>query len=310
MSTAAAVAAHALSKIYRNGTRALDAVDLDIRQGEVFCLLGPNGAGKTTLTRIVGTHLTPTSGRVSVLGLDVTSQAQAIRSRIVVVPQQSWPDEQLTVFEHVYYYLMARGLRRQHARKATEAVLERVGLGGRRDAPILSLSGGTRRRVLLAMALASPASLMLLDEPSTDLDVIFRRELWNVLLQARHERTILLTTHSMEEAEALADRVAIVSGGHLIACGSVAQLRAQAPAPQKIIFPRNGLRRDRLDHFGHVHDCAGQMVVFPRSDAAMQALLTLAVEAKVDAQVSRANLEDAFVHLIQSASDTAAELLR
>ena len=292
------LAAEKVSKTYKNGVRAVHRVDLEVRQGEVLCLLGPNGAGKTTLTRILATQLSPSEGTARVCGYDVTRQTKEVRRLLAVVPQQCFPDYQLKVWEHVFYYLAARGMSWRQARKATREIVERLGLAAKFGDLISDLSGGMRRRVLLAMALAAGAPVLLLDEPTAGLDVLLRRELWQSLTATRHERTVLLTTHSMEEAEALADRIGIMGEGELVACGTVAELRALAPGEQKVVVDEGALPRAELERFGYLQEYAGKWAVFPPDTEAVRRLMQVAVEAEVEASLLHTSLEDVFVYLV------------
>jgi ABC-2 type transport system ATP-binding protein len=294
-----AIDAKQVRQTYRNGVEALKGIDLEVRQGEIFCLVGPNGAGKTTLVRILGTQLVPTSGTVEILGLDLARQVRQIRRRIAAVPQGAYPDPYLKVWEHIYYYLLARGSSRSRARQAMESIVQRLGLAAKIDAQISILSGGMRRRVLLAMALASEADFLLLDEPTTGLDLLIRRETWNVLSGLREEgRALLLTTHSMEEAEFLADRVGIVNEGRLVAVGTPAELRRLAPGRQKVVFNESSLPRPELEAFGRIEEFAGKWAIFVQQDEELRRLLDFAVERRVEAAVFNSTLEDVFVHMV------------
>jgi ABC-2 type transport system ATP-binding protein len=294
-----AIDAQQVRRTYRGEIDALKGVDLAIRRGEIFCLVGPNGAGKTTLVRILGTQLAMTSGTVRILGFDLATQIGRIRAGLAMVPQGAFPDPYLKVWEHIYYYLLARGSSRSQARAATETVVQRLGLAEKRDAPVSALSGGMRRRVLLGMALGSDAGLLLLDEPTTGLDLLVRRETWNVLSGLREQgRTVLLTTHSMEEAEVMADRVAILNEGRLVAVGTPAELRRLAPGRQKVVFDEHSLPRELLEAFGRVEVFAGKWAVFVQREEELRSLLDLAVERRIEASVFNATLEDVFVHIV------------
>ena len=293
-----AIRAEGLAKRYRTGTEALRGVDLEVRAGEVFCLLGPNGAGKTTLTRILGTQLAPTAGRAEIFGLDVDRRVREVRHLLSAVPQGTFPDIQLKVREHVLYYLVARGVSWKEGKEATAAVLEQLGLAEKADALIQTLSGGMRRRVLLCMAIAARSRLILLDEPTAGLDVLTRRDVWKSLTATKDERTVLLTTHSLEEAEALADRIGILGEGKLAACGTLAELKALAPAAQKVVFDEEALPREQLERYGHLQEYAGKWAVFPRDREALQALLELGVSAGLETSLLHTSLEDVFVHLV------------
>jgi ABC-type multidrug transport system ATPase subunit len=288
-----------LAKTYAGGAEALRDLDLEVAKGQIFCLLGPIGAGKTTLSRILGTQLRPTRGAARILGHDIDREARKVREVLAVVPQQSWPDQELKVCEHIFYYLVARGQRRSQAREATRRITERLGLGDKHDALVSSLSGGMRRRVLLAMAMASGAEALLLDEPTAGLDVLIRREFWDCLAALKEEeKTVLLTTHSMEEAEVLSDRVGILSDGCLVAEGTAAQLRNLAPGPQKVVLDEDALPEETLRPLGPLQRYAGKWAVFPRDQEAMRKLLDLCVQSLVETSVLHATLEDAFVHLV------------
>ncbi|HEX7241880.1 MAG TPA: ABC transporter ATP-binding protein [Longimicrobiaceae bacterium] len=294
----AAIHAEGLTKTYKGGTQALCGVDLEVRPGEVFCLLGPNGAGKTTLTRILATQLAATAGTARVFGLDIDRQVREVRHLLSVVPQQSYPDFQLKVWEHILYYLVARGMSWREGKEATRAVVEQLGLADKYDALVQSLSGGMRRRVLLCMAIATRARLMLLDEPTAGLDVLTRRDVWKSLTASKAERTVLLTTHSLEEAEALADRIGIMGDGKLVASGTLAELRRLAPGPQKVVFDEGALPREQLERYGYLQEYAGKWAIFPPDREALQGLLDEAVAAGAETSLLHTSLEDVFVYLV------------
>jgi ABC-2 type transport system ATP-binding protein len=294
-----AILARGIAKTYANGVEALCGLDLEVEEGELFCLIGPNGAGKTTLMRILGTQLAATAGKISVFGWDMASAVRRVRGVIAAVPQGCRPDPYLRVWEHVYYYLLARDGSRAAARAATEEVLASLGLAGKRDELVGSLSGGMSRRVLLAMALASRSRLLLLDEPTVGLDLLARRETWKLLARLKNEsRTILLTTHSMEEAEALADHVGIVDRGRLVALGTAGELRRQAPGRQKVVIAENAVPLGLLEALGRVEFYAGKWAVFVDHETDLRHLLDLMVERRVEAAVLESTLEDVFVHLV------------
>ena len=204
-----------LSKTYPGGHQALKSVSLDIGRGEIFALLGPNGAGKTTLIGITCGLVNPTSGTVTADGHDVVRDFRAARSVIGLVPQELTTDAFETVWATVSF---SRGL---YGRAPNAALLERIlkslSLWDKKDAKIATLSGGMKRRVLIAKALSHEPRILFLDEPSAGVDVELRRDMWNVVRSLRDEGvTIILTTHYIEEAEEMADRIGIISGGELI----------------------------------------------------------------------------------------------
>lgn len=205
----------ALTKVYTGGVKALDAVDLDIRKGEIFALLGPNGAGKTTLIGAVCGLVRPTGGTITAFGYDLAQNWRAARSRIGLVPQELSTDMFETVFRAVSY---SRGLF-GHAPDKTriEEILRSLSLWEKRDSQIRELSGGMKRRVLIAKALAHEPELLFLDEPTAGVDVELRKGMWEQIAALRERgTTIILTTHYIEEAELMADRVGIIRGGRIL----------------------------------------------------------------------------------------------
>lgn len=294
-----AISTRGLKKTYKkNHTEALKGIDLEIPAGELFCLVGPNGAGKSTLIRILATLLQKTVGHVRVLGHDLDSELSKIRPKIAVVPQGVIANPNLRVWEHVQYYLEARGLSRGEREEKTREVLRDLGLLERRDHLVSSLSGGLRRRVVLAMVLASPSELIILDEPTVALDPLVRKETWEVLLEIKKKRTILMTTHSMEEVEALASRVGIVHEGRLIAEGTPKTLRDMIPGEKKAILAQGDLSRDEIERLGPVETAAGKWTVYPKDRDAWASLFKMALDREIELNVLHATLEDAFVRLV------------
>ena len=204
-----------LDKTYAGGFRALKGVDLEIDKGEIFGLLGPNGAGKTTLINVVCGIVNPTGGRVLVDGYDIVTEFRQTRARIGLVPQEL-PTE---TFESVVNTLrFSRGLFGRAPDEAhVEKVLKSLSLWDKRDTMIMHLSGGMKRRVLIAKALAHEPEVLFLDEPTAGVDVELRQDMWNVVESLRSEGvTVILTTHYIEEAERLADRVGVINHGEIV----------------------------------------------------------------------------------------------
>jgi ABC-2 type transport system ATP-binding protein len=204
-----------LSKTYASGFQALKAIDLDIRRGEIFALLGPNGAGKTTLISIICGIVNPSGGTVTVDGHDIIRDFRAARSLIGLVPQELTTD----AFESVWATTsFSRGLFGKAPNPAhIEKVLKDLSLWDKKDNRIMTLSGGMKRRVLIAKALAHEPRILFLDEPTAGVDVELRKEMWNVVRRLRDSGvTIILTTHYIEEAEEMADRIGVISKGELI----------------------------------------------------------------------------------------------
>src|SRR5690606_16528541 len=204
-----------VSKTYASGLTALHSVDLDIRRGEIFALLGPNGAGKTTLISIVCGIVNPSAGSIVADGFDIQRQPRQARTRIGLVPQELHTD----AFETVTATLrLSRGL---FGKPRDDALMERVlrslSLWDKRDSKIMSLSGGMKRRVLIAKALIHEPSILFLDEPTAGVDVELRQDMWKLVRELREQgTTIILTTHYIEEAEEMADRVGVINHGRLI----------------------------------------------------------------------------------------------
>ncbi len=300
-----AIAARDLTKEYKGskGKRALDRVTLEVRRGEIFGLIGRNGAGKTTFLRIAGTQLLPTSGRIEVLGFDAVSQPHDVRDRVAVIPQESRPFFYATPCEHVYYYLLLRGYSASDARKRALDTLERLGLTKGKDVVLWKQSGGLRRRVLVAMALASDAELLFLDEPTTGLDALIRRDVWTAVEEAAKQgRTILLTTHYLEEAQLLSQRIAILNEGRVLAVGTLDELVARVRWPFRVALTGAGLTADELSSFGESTPIGESSIVFTSQDGAEE-LTRLALSRGVRAVAGPVTLEDLFVQLVGGSVD-------
>ena len=204
-----------LSKIYKNGLNALKSINLNIKKGEIFAMLGPNGAGKTTLISIICGIVKPSSGIVSVDGFDIISDYRETRSRIGLVPQELTLEQFETVFNNVSY---SRGLYgKKPDPEHIEKILKQLSLWDKKDQRLRQLSGGMKRRVLIAKALSHEPSILFLDEPTAGVDVELRQDMWKIVEELRATGvTIILTTHYIEEAEAIADRVGVINQGEII----------------------------------------------------------------------------------------------
>ena len=214
------IIAHNLIKDY-NGLRAVDGIDFSIKQGECFGFLGPNGAGKTTVMRVISCFMPPTAGTVTVFGMDVVGQPSAIKARIGVMPQDINLDPDLSVTENLRVYARYFDIRKKDALRLSRALLDFVELTDKGDAEIDQLSGGMKHRLLLARSLVNDPDILILDEPTTGLDPHSRRAVWDKLNHLKSKNTtLLLTTHYMEEAEKLCDRVAIMDSGRIVAVDS------------------------------------------------------------------------------------------
>jgi ABC-2 type transport system ATP-binding protein len=209
------ISVRGLDKIYGSGLRALSGIDLEIRRGEIFALLGPNGAGKTTLISIVCGIVNPSAGRILVGGHDIVRDYRITRTMVGLVPQELHTDMFETVWDTVRFSRGLFGLAPDPA--CLERLLKDLSLWDKRDAEIMTLSGGMKRRVLIAKALAHEPMVLFLDEPTAGVDVELRRDMWALVRRLRESGvTIILTTHYIEEAEEMADRVGVIRRGELI----------------------------------------------------------------------------------------------
>src|SRR5829696_6610551 len=215
-----------LSKTYASGFQALKHIDLEIRRGEIFALLGPNGAGKTTLISIVCGIVNATEGRVTADGHDIVADYRAARSKIGLVPQELTTDAFESVWDTVSFSRGLYGKPRDDAK--IETILRRLTLWDKRKARMMELSGGMKRRVMIAKALSHEPAILFLDEPTAGVDVELSRDMWALVRKLRADgTTVILTTHYIEEAEEMADRVGVIRKGELVALGDTAALMKQ-----------------------------------------------------------------------------------
>ncbi len=218
------VSAKALTRDY-DSFRAVDAVDFEISKGEFFGFLGPNGAGKTTVMRVIYCFMPPSSGEVKVFDLDVTKDPSRIKAKIGVMPQEDNLDPDLTVLENLTVYARYFDIARREALRSSSELLEFVELADKAKSKIGNLSGGMKRRLILARSLINNPELLIMDEPTTGLDPRSRHAVWDKLNQLKEKNTtIILTTHYIEEAEKLCDRVAIMDAGKIVTIASPAAL--------------------------------------------------------------------------------------
>lgn len=225
-----------LSKIFEKGKKkevvALDHVNLEIGRGEVFGLIGPNGAGKTTLIRVLVGLLTPTEGQAWVLGKDVVEDIDYIRPRVALLPQEAGIYERLTARENIVYYGGLYGIPEDELHRRADRLLDIVGLREKEDYQVKGFSGGMKRKVLVARALVIEPEVLFLDEPTTGIDTIGARVVRNLLkkLSSEEKRTIVLTTHDLNEASELCHRVGILNEGRLVATGKPNELEEKYKA--------------------------------------------------------------------------------
>ena len=289
-----------LTKIYAD-IRAVDGIDFDVAKGEIFGLLGPNGAGKTTTVEILEGLRKPDGGDVSVLGVDVTRHPDALKHRIGVSLQTAALYPKLTVTELIdlfrSFYPRAR---------PTDEIIDALELGERRSARSEVLSGGQRQRLTVALALVNDPELVFLDEPTTGLDPAARRSLWDIVRGLKAGgRSVLLTTHYMEEAEILCDRLAIMDHGRILEMGTVEELVSKHFQERTVRFDRlDGLTRDELTPLPAVtavKEDADEVLIYTADPGrTIGALLDLADARGVELQnlgIRRATLEDVFLDL-------------
>jgi len=298
-----------LSKTYASGHPALQTIDLDINKGEIFALLGPNGAGKTTLISIVCGIVNPGSGTVLVDGHDSVRDYRAARSKIGLVPQELTSDAFESVWATVRF---SRGLFGKKANPAyLEQLLRDLSLWDKRDARIFELSGGMKRRVMIAKALSHEPEILFLDEPTAGVDVELRRDMWNMVRRLRDRGvTIILTTHYIEEAEEMADRIGVISKGRIILVEDKQVLMQKLGKKQLTLHlqqPLDNIPAGLADHRLELAD-AGHALVFTfdaqcEHTGIAELLKDLAqhgIDFK-DLQSSQSSLEEIFVELVKGA---------
>jgi len=309
----AIVSVRGVSKTYASGFVALKRIDLDIRRGEIFALLGPNGAGKTTLISIVCGIVTATAGAVSVDGHDIVRDYRAARSLIGLVPQELTTDAFETVWNAVSF---SRGLFGKPANPAhIEQVLRSLSLWDKKDNRIMTLSGGMKRRLLIAKALSHEPRLLFLDEPTAGVDVELRRDMWQLVRGLRDDGvTIILTTHYIDEAEEMADRIGVISKGELILVEEKSELMRKLGRKQLTLQLQRPLAAlpPSLAPFALTLAGGGSTLTYSYDTRAersgIDALLSALGEAGIafkDLQTTQSSLEDIFVSLVSDRSAAA-----
>jgi len=285
-----------LTKVYHGDkgvtlVRAVDDISFTVREGEVFGFLGPNGAGKTTTIRMLTGLTRPTAGQARVLGFDLNREITHIKKRVGVVPERSNLYDELSAFENLMFSMQLYGVPRQERGKRAEELLERFRLSEKRDVPFAKLSRGMRRALTIAAALAHRPALVFLDEPTTGLDVVSARNLRQMIADLRNEGvTVFLTTHYLEEAERLCDRIAIIVRGHIVALGTMEELRASAREQVAIEVNLDG-RDGSMETFRLEGDDVAVLVRQALDRAAAEGRRILAINT------IRPSLEDVFVRL-------------
>ncbi len=279
-----AVRVQDLVKTYRDGTEANRGISLEVQRGEVVAIVGPNGAGKTTFLRQLTTELRPTAGSVSVFGVNALAEPQQAKRAMGITPQEAGVFERLTVREHLELFARLKHLSKREAREAAREVIAELELSGETNKSVGSLSGGQRRRILIGLALLGRPPLLVLDEPTTGLDPASRRAVWGVIRRAVNKgTTVILSTHYMEEAERLSDRIAVIADGRLIAFGTLDELLARLDRSYRLSY------RDPIDPLSDLR------IRYFASFA--QAQQHIARELLSEYSIARASLEDVYFTL-------------
>jgi ABC-2 type transport system ATP-binding protein len=297
-----------LTKTYASGFQALKNIDLEIRRGEIFALLGPNGAGKTTLINVICGIVNPTTGSVSADGHDIVTDYRAARTKIGLVPQELTTDAFESVWATVNF---SRGLFGKPRNAALcERLLRDLSLWDKKDAKIMTLSGGMKRRVMIAKALSHEPQILFLDEPSAGVDVELRRDMWEMVRGLRASGvTIILTTHYIEEAEQMAERIGVISKGELIVVEEKAVLMQKLGKKQLSLQLKHPLARVPDELAGRALELAsgGRELVYTfdtqGGDTGIEALLRKLGEHGIeykDLHSSQSSLEDIFVSLVRA----------
>jgi ABC-2 type transport system ATP-binding protein len=287
-----------LTKVYSGtkGSKALDDVNLEVKARGIFSLIGKNGAGKTTLIRILATQLEPSGGGAHLLGLDVIKDAKKLRERIACIPQEARSIPWMTPMQTVVSYLLWRGVPYAEGKRRAAEALGKLGIEKQMGLLNRKLSGGQRRKVMVAAVLAADSEITFLDEPTTGLDPISRKELWGSLEELSKERFLILTTHYLEEAEHLANNIGILDNGKLVGIGTLEELRSlvrhqysiRLPAGVTIPEVKDGTVTTGRD--GEVQILTGESEAYTLSGELLRE------GAKVS--ISRISLDDVFFHLV------------
>ncbi|MET8233087.1 ABC transporter ATP-binding protein [Micromonospora sp. NPDC005298] len=282
---------------------AVDGIDVEVRSGEAFGFLGPNGAGKSSTMRMVGCISPPTGGELRILGMDPVADGPAIRARLGVCPQLDNLDPELTVRENLTVYARYFGIARRAARERADELLDFVQLSERADSKVEPLSGGMKRRLTIARALVNDPEIVLLDEPTTGLDPQARHLVWERLFRLKQQGvTLVLTTHYMDEAEQLCDRLVVMDGGRIVAEGSPRAL-IERHSTREVVELRFAAESQepfagKLDGLGQRVEVLPDRVLLyvPDGDAAVAEVAALGLNP-ANVLVRRSGLEDVFLHL-------------
>lgn len=296
------ISASKLVKIYENNVIALDNVSFDISRKSVLMVVGPNGAGKTTLLRILSTALLPTSGEAYVLGFDIVKEAEEIRKRAAIVPQDSYPDPYLTPQQFISWYLVSRGMSISESRRQARYALEVLQLEDVRNRKCITLSGGERKRVIVAAVIAANAEFLILDEPTAGLDPIGRKTVYEVIRELGKERGIAMSTHLISEAEDVAEDVLIINKGNILAVDSVKKLMQRAPEYSYDVIVReaiSGIEACLKDSGFKFSREESRILIHVKDSKELHRAVSVLSEQKLAFTVKKVSLEDVFIKLCQ-----------
>jgi len=294
------IEAEGLVKYYRQQVKpALDSLNLEVSEGRIFTLLGRNGAGKTTFLRIATTQLLPTSGSITVFGVDALARPKDVRKRIAITPQEAKPLWSLNPYDHVVLTLMMRGESHSVAAAKAEAVLKVLELDEFRKVHSEELSGGLRQRILIAITIACDVDILFLDEPTIGLDPLGRRRVWNELIRLKREKgkTIVLTTHYMDEAEALSDELVIVDKGRALVKGSPSDVRTGHLRSRIRVDVSDGFSPSELESYGKVTRAGNLSRLFVDESVAHE-ISGEALKRRAAISISPVTLDDVFVDIV------------
>ena len=281
-----------LSKTYEKKYIALENLTLDLSLNGIFSIIGRNGAGKTTFVRIMSTELMPTSGSGYINEMDVVSQAIEVRQQIAVVPQEARPLPWLTPLQTVSSYLMWRGYSYREANEKGKEALRELGLEGKEGVKSRKLSGGQKRKLMVATVISSEAPIVFLDEPTTGLDYLSRKELWQLLSKMKKDRLIILTTHYLEEAEILGDQIMILDSGKLVDIGKIDDLRSKVKLPYVLKVYSDNFKIE--DNELQVHPVSEKETFVYGSATKIYGLVPYLVTNKMKFTVEEASLSNIF----------------
>jgi ABC-2 type transport system ATP-binding protein len=285
-----------LTKVYQDHRKALDKVSFSVETKGIFGLIGRNGAGKTTLIRILATELEQTSGTASINDLDILKQTDKLREKIAIVPQEARPIRWMTPKQTVMSYLLWRGYPYKQANQLAAESLKKLNMEQNANTLNSRLSGGTKRKVLIATATASEAEIIFLDEPTTGLDPISRRELWGILRELGKTRFIFLTTHYLDEAEQLADQIGILKQGKLVSIGSLSELRSSLRYQYSLKLPPNIQVPPLVDGEITVGNLGYTQIMTNEAEAF--SLARLLSDQGIKFSITPVTLDDIFFHIV------------